>query len=147
MLRRSFALESQIFVKGIELSHSMLRVLSFKFVFLVVLVRCLEKTSLLSKVIPSTFSSLLFLIEMFLDTRSVWSSSLTSNSINEHLLGLRAIKFLWNQFDKRAKSWFSEVIILFIFFSHEFIVLYILNVICKVALSKKTEEINKIIEK
>ena len=50
------------------------------------LVRYGKKSSLLSKVIPKTFSSLLFLTVILLETRSVWSSSLTPNSIREHFI-------------------------------------------------------------
>ena len=54
--------------KGIELYICLL---------LVILVRCLEKSILLSKIVPSTFSSLLFLI----DTSLLESSTLAPNNI------------------------------------------------------------------
>ena len=48
------------------------------------LVKCVEMSSLLWKVTPSTLYSLLFLI-VTLDMRSVWASSSKPKSITEHL--------------------------------------------------------------
>ena len=47
----------------------------------------------------------------------VSSSSLVPINIKEHLSGLRNIMFLSSQFDKIAKSWISEIIILLMFLS------------------------------
>ena len=54
------------------------------------LIRCVEKLSLLSKVISSTFSFFAILIVTLLDMRCL---SLTPNSIKEHLSELRTITF------------------------------------------------------
>ena len=85
------------------------------------------------------FSSLLFLIVTLLDTESVWSSSLTVDSIKEHLSGLRIIKFLYNQFHKIEKSWFNEAIILFVFV--RWVSSTTATIICRLILLKKWKNI------
>ena len=54
----------------------LVRVLNFIFVFLVMLVRLVENSSLLSKVIPSTFYFWLFLVVTLFDTSSIWCRGL-----------------------------------------------------------------------
>ena len=105
MSRKLFALETCVFC-------IVVMALRFIFTFLVMLVRCKKKSSLLLKVIPSAFFLLLFLIVTLSDTRSVRSSPLsctndTKSRYAPHLSGLRTIKFLFY----KTVSWNSKVMI------------------------------------
>ena len=66
--------ERMFFFPGVIYFCILVRALSFISAFLVMLVRCVEKSSLLAKVIPSSFSSLLSLVVTLLDMSSVFDT-------------------------------------------------------------------------
>ena len=134
MSRKLFALETCVFC-------IVVMALRFIFAFLVMLVRCKKKSSLLLKVIPSAF----FFVAIFNSNvvRYEICSKFTLKLYKWYQIALRTTfiriknhKVFIKQFHETAKSWFKEVII-FLYCQIIFYIFAIIYVIYKLALMKK----------